>query len=718
MRIRSDITHAIHLKGKVTRWRVAVMAGIVLGIMGFLPGLHAPFQGDDYIYLVGNPALEEPVSGLWKFFVQRMNPWEYLPVRDLSYWLDHRLFGKDPTGYRVVNIVLYFITCLVFWYAARALMNLLARRRPEYSMEIREYVAAVATILYAAHPAHVESVVWIAGRKELLSGVFFFTALFLFLRGITGEKLNWKALLAGGAALFLALLSKATAMPFVLFAWLLLLIRFRAGETVIGRRGTILLPYLIPTLIMLVLHLVVAAGTRVLDSAGHLAGGWESISLPFLILGYLTRIALALIQPRLNYDVTEPGMPMAVAAVLALGMILGTVWAVRSLRRLPSPAGTGIPLFVLFSLPFLQIIPFATWSYASERFIFLPLAGMTLVFAGGMSGLRGWVRYALPGVLFVVLLVMRADYSSQWLTVESLITHNAQVAPHNEWAQRMYIQRVLLPQQRYAEAVDAAQRLPADALETEKLIRYIEVVRGHHENRLDDVQEHSRWFEGVVTRGDRDLYLLILAEYYERIGDTFSAIEYYTYANEVSYGFEDRRQVEGEIERLRSLHREALDVLAAMIAENPLDIRSRGELANLQMQLFLLDEAERNYKLLLQLASGQVVAHYNIGLTYARMGRDREAAEAMQRAVDRGFREGFVLNNLALAYQRAHQHQPAEAAFRRAIEADSTYWYAEYNLGMFYASLGRNDEARRCFENVLRKTEGADFIHSVLRNVQ
>ena len=104
---------------------------------------------------------------------------EYLPIRDLSYLLDVKLYGLDHShsamGFRLTNLILY-LAVVVAVYA----FLLAALRQPN--------LAFLATAFFAVHPLHSESVAWIASRKDLLAGLFFFLALRTYISWVTGRR--------------------------------------------------------------------------------------------------------------------------------------------------------------------------------------------------------------------------------------------------------------------------------------------------------------------------------------------------------------------------------------------------------------------------------------------------------------------------------------------------------------------------------------------------
>lgn len=124
-----------------------VMLSAVVAVVAYLQALHYPFVSDDTVYLTENAKLSGlHLSELWRLLTEPYNRYEFLPLRDLSYWLDLTLFGLNPVAFRLHNILLYllclplvFVTTLGLWRYFRPV----AADAP--------WAAAVVTTLFALH---------------------------------------------------------------------------------------------------------------------------------------------------------------------------------------------------------------------------------------------------------------------------------------------------------------------------------------------------------------------------------------------------------------------------------------------------------------------------------------------------------------------------------------------------------------------------------------
>ena len=136
----------------------------------------------------------------------------FQPIRILSYAIDYYFWKLNPVGYHITSILFYILTCIMVFFTLRHLSTSL---RDKASPDSHERVALFGSLIFAAHPVHVEAVTWLAARKEVLQGFFFFLALYLYLkvRKIAGRK----RMVYLGMVLFamlLAILSKPSAVVF------------------------------------------------------------------------------------------------------------------------------------------------------------------------------------------------------------------------------------------------------------------------------------------------------------------------------------------------------------------------------------------------------------------------------------------------------------------------------------------------------------------------
>jgi tetratricopeptide (TPR) repeat protein len=136
----------------------------------------------------------------------------YQPIRMLSYAIDYKFWKLNPLGYHITNILFYVLTCIMVLHTLKLISGRL-REGAEPGSHFR--VGLFGAFLFVAHPVHVEAVAWLAARKEVLQGFFFFLAFYLYLKGRKEE--DRKRIIFLGLAfisILLATLSKPSAIVF------------------------------------------------------------------------------------------------------------------------------------------------------------------------------------------------------------------------------------------------------------------------------------------------------------------------------------------------------------------------------------------------------------------------------------------------------------------------------------------------------------------------
>jgi hypothetical protein len=185
----------------------------VVTVLAYLPTLRNGFVWDDDTFLTDNRLIKAP-DGLQRFWLTTEPP-DYWPVTSTTLWAEWRLWGLHPAGYHLTNLLLHVAEAGLLWSILRRL---------------RVPGALLAALLFAVHPVNVESVAWIAQRKNLMAMLFFLLALEGFLRtrwwreGDLARTVADPAYGLSLAAFVLAMLSKGSVamLPVVLLgliAW-------------------------------------------------------------------------------------------------------------------------------------------------------------------------------------------------------------------------------------------------------------------------------------------------------------------------------------------------------------------------------------------------------------------------------------------------------------------------------------------------------------------
>jgi tetratricopeptide (TPR) repeat protein len=390
-------------------------------VVAYLPALKAGFVWNDIDYVTA-PKLRS-LGGLERIWFELGATEQYYPLLHSAFWLQHRVFGDDPAGYHVVNLLLHLSAVILF---AAVLRKLLAQDTGHSTslrafdtgpvaggQERRRYAGVewLAAALFALHPVHVASVAWITEQKNTLSLVLYLAAFLIYLR--FDETRRPRSYYSALALFGLSILGKTSTVT--LPAALLVVFWWRRGRLEWKREVGPLLPWLV---------LGAAAGIFSSWIEGHTLGGRGigaegpefDLSLPghVLLAGraiwfYLGSLVwpfdLNFIYPRWTVDGTvwwQWLFPLAVVAVLVV------LWALRGRDRTP------LAVFLLFAGTLVPVLGFVNlygslysrvwdhWQYHADLAP-LALAGVALAHTGAWAGPR--FRRAGPalGVALCVL---------------------------------------------------------------------------------------------------------------------------------------------------------------------------------------------------------------------------------------------------------------------------------------------------------------------------
>jgi hypothetical protein len=144
---------------------LALLVLIAAIALAYWPSLRGDFIWDDDALVTRNALVQAP-DGLYRIWFTR-EAVDYWPVTNTSFWLEWRVWGMNALGYRVVNVVLHTINAILIWIILR---------------KLKIPGAFLAALLFAVHPVNVESVAWIAQRKNTLSMCLFLLSILCYVR--------------------------------------------------------------------------------------------------------------------------------------------------------------------------------------------------------------------------------------------------------------------------------------------------------------------------------------------------------------------------------------------------------------------------------------------------------------------------------------------------------------------------------------------------------
>lgn len=391
------------------RWGPPLAVAIAV-IAAFFPVLSAGFVNyDDPVNFLRNPHFRG-FSGdnlAWMFTNMYGH---YMPLTWLTHALDYEIWGMEPFGYHLMNLLLHAANALLFHGVLLLLLPGKGARE--------RWVAAAGALLFAIHPMRVESVAWVTERRDVLGGLFFLLSVRFYLRAEAGERRKRLAL----SVLFFAcsLLSKTTgmALPVVLLAldaWVL-------------RRRTLLekIPYFILSAIAAVLTLVAQRAAGALHSMEQYPLLASLLQPGFRACWYVMKLCLPFgLTPVHLLESRADGLALAPFGIVFAAF---TVVLFRSKRPLPLVSWVSFVALLSPVLGTLQAGP----HFAADRYTYLPSLALAAL---GAAALLRWPRVAAPAALLVLVMgVLTWRQSRVWHDSFALWNHALEVNPRNHVA--------------------------------------------------------------------------------------------------------------------------------------------------------------------------------------------------------------------------------------------------------------------------------------------
>ncbi len=406
------------------RHGVAAILGLVsLVAVAYFPALSGGFIWDDIIFS------EEPtirqwsgLSSIWFSPTDIQREGHYWPVVYTTFWLEHKLWGFSPFGYHLVNVLLHTVNVVLVW----RLMQRLAVPG----------ALAIAAV-FAVHPLHVESVAWIIERKDLLSALFYLSAVLMWIR-FTEAPHPWRY--SAALVLFTAgMLSKSivVTLPAALLIW-----HWWQHGRIAAKDLLRLAPF------FLVGFAITLADLAYYTSREPLALDYSAIeriliaarALWFYVDKLLWPVDLIVIYPLWEIRADHLFGWVYVAAAAALGAAL---WHLRHrLGRGPLAAAL---FFVVTLSPVLGFVDYGymQFSLVADRFQYLAGIGpMAVLLGGAVGGVNRlpdvWRRIAV-GVFIAVLAVLGTLTWQQSRIYRDGITFFSYIVSHNPAARDAHL---------------------------------------------------------------------------------------------------------------------------------------------------------------------------------------------------------------------------------------------------------------------------------------
>jgi tetratricopeptide (TPR) repeat protein len=654
-----------YLAGLNDRWiapGVCIFLAAVVWVI-FGQTLHHEFINfDDNDYVYENPTVNGglTLNGIATMFAHVECNF-YHPLTMISLMVNYQLNGLHPGGYHLTNVLLHTLSAILLFLILRGMTGFTLRSA---------FVAAV----FAIHPLRVESVAWVAERKDVLSGFFFMLTLWAYARYVRNTRSTNRYLVV--VVLFaLGLLCKPSLVTLP-FALLLLdywpLQRFGAGAVaggkLAGQRGgfSVFARLVVEKAPLFALSAAASVMAPIAEgeAMAPLAG------VPFLarmgnsIMSYVTYLRqmvcpvdLAPLYPFAARDLSGWKIILALALLVAISAAAVAAWRKRPYLLV------GWLWYLGILVPMIGIMQVGGFAHA-DRYTYLPMIGMCFALTWAAADLcAGWRhRNAVLGgcsaTVFIALIFCARAQTSYWRNSESLWTRTLACTSDNFIAHNN-LGDALLEKGSVGEAIIQFQK----ALQIQPNL----------------AETHYNLGNALLQKGDMD-----------------EAIAHYQRALQIKPGY----------------------------------AKTHYNLGNALLQRGDIDEAIAHYQQALQVKHDYAEAHNNLGYALLQKGNVDEAIAHYQQALQIRPDYAKALNNLAWALAACPQaslrngNKAVELAQRANQLAGNGNPDFLDTLAIAYADAGRFPEAVETARRALQLAEAqssaslADAIRSQLELYQ
>lgn len=599
------------------------------------------FVYDDMAVVAENDLIKDfsNLSSLFKSdYFARSGEATYRPIVTFSYFLDYAIYGRDPWGYHLTNILLHAANGVLI-YIFLTLLSTHSNAK-EYERGVLQRLSTpslIISLLFLFNPILTEAVNAIAFREDLLVFFFFLATLNIYLSLRLGFKTQATSsyILYAISCLFyfLALLSKEMAITLPLIIYCYEWVYADKGSRYLSVFNRYSICYIAVTIAYIYIRFYHFHGPV---EEGAISWGLIEIisTIPWLLFSYLKQTLFPVLLS-LEYQIKPLGSffsLLSLGPLLIIMLLLATTFLMRAKSRLKA---FGVLFFFITLIPVYNIIHIA--NPFAERYLYLPTLGLTIAAGSGISHLLKIQTSKINLIVIVLLIFILSIYSMA------------------------VIKRNRIWKDDYSLLSDTIKRVPESSR--------AHLVLGYVYARQRDFSTAAMHFQTSI-----------------KLNPNVPHSHYYLGKTYLEQGrFDEAIQEYQSALRLKPSYSDAHADLGIIYA-------SQGK----------LEEAIQEYQAAIRLKPNNSDYYSNLGLAYYLNKHPDKAIEYYLIALKFGANKATMHNNLGLAYQMQGRLDKAIDEYMTALNLDPTHANGHYNLANTYLTQGRKDLAKRELEIVLQ----------------
>jgi protein O-mannosyl-transferase len=612
---------------KCSRMRTIVLLSMVLIVITLTvymqAGNHQFVNYDDDVYVSKNQHVASGITGkniIWAFSSVDASNWH--PITWLSHMADAQLYGMNPRGHHLTNVFIHTVSSMF-------LFLLLLR------MTGAMWQSSFVAFLFALHPLHVESVAWVAERKDVLCAFFGFLTLLIYAEYVARRKptLYFLSLFS----FMLGLMSKPmlVTLPVVMLLidfWPLYRYRYEGQEQGLRKPSGRVTALIIEKVPFFACSLMTGVITIYAQHKGGAMPGINALSFQLRMGNALIAYVKYIVKTLWPHDLA---ILYPISLSFPLWQVIGSLFvlllisaaAIRTGRRYPYLA-VGWFWFLVTLVPVIGLIQVGTQSMA-DRYSYIPLIGLFIMAAWGVPELtknlqhRQAILSLLAGAVIIASAVLTWQQLGYWRGNISLFRHTIKVTTGN-----------------YLIHTNLGAALAS---------------KGDLDAAIQEFQE-ALWINPNYTVAHNNLGVALTSK-----GDLNAAIREYQEALRINPNYTDAHYNLG------------------------VALTSKGD----------LNAAIREFQEALRINPNYTDAHYNLGVALGRKGVLDAAIREYQEALRISPNNAEAHYNLGVALGRKGILDAAIQEFQEALRINPNNAEAHYNLGVALAQKKKLDESRK-----------------------
>lgn len=661
----------------------------------FFNTLYNGFVWDDWILMVPNKVYR--TFDIGQMFLSKANSLEYLPFRDLTLAIDYKIWGMNPFGYHLSNLIFYLLSLIALYKMIERLVILTGEKQGNS-------IPFWTTLIFALHPLHVEVVNFIAARNNILAGLFLFLSFNLCLAGI--QRKNDILILLSAVPFIISLFSKANAVFYPLFLAVVLFFTPNIGIS-LRKRFLIFLLFSLMGLFAVWIHISNASSTSVISENLPRYGVHNltvimsrALQIPFFYLKKLILpypLGIKYLEP----FTTGGSLLFPVLSLVYMIIVFFMVWVWRkgNLLVLLSVA------WYFFSLgPVLNIFP--TSPVVADRYAYFAVLSLGLLTAYLIKRTTVGRKVVICAVIGVVLIWGYIDFFRNRIWASDITLWESELSINPDVKAEYAI--ALWNKGRYEEALGYLKKESEDKGSYEYSLykgKYL-----FHLGKYDDAVKHYKKALAEGAGAIKETHLFI-AQAYEKTGSDMLAMKHYLRVFDTKsqdpLGVYEGETREG-IERIRDRLAPELNKLRLEASNEPSDLQAQLKLATFLYDIGMYEESQEYYLNSLRLNPSNWDIWYNSALVYMRLYENEKAIKSFKRVLELKPGDANALRNIGMVYMTMKEYAQAAGYFKTIFERAPDDLYAAFTLGKIYFLSGDKEESKKYFLKTKALSKGND----------